>query len=154
MSKVFNPRLREADSISAARSRLKSSSGRPRALVAPGSSMKCPTSMATVAAPAGTATHSSSGNNARTVRLYTMRRKPIRRQTDAIQRLRSLRFHRRPHARGQRGDHAAAPAAGEGGAGTGKAHARGGGGKGAGTSPPQMANKANDQGPAGFVRIR
>src|SRR5437660_6714832 len=154
MSIVLNPSRRAADSISTARSRLKSSSGRPRALVAPGSSMKWPTSMATVAAWAEAAAHSSSANNARTARLYTMRRNPIRGWTDAIQRLRSLRLHRRPHARGQRGDHAAAPPAGKRRAGHRQDHARRGGGQGARTSAPRMAHQVHDQGPAGLVRIR
>src|SRR5712675_1857746 len=120
MSIVFRPRPCAAASISSASSRLKSSSGRPRALVAPGSSMKCPTSTATVAGCADAAAYSSSGNNARTVRLYTMRRNPTPGRTHAIQGLRRVRIHRRPHPRRQRGDHAPAPVAGEGRAGDGK----------------------------------
>src|SRR5690348_16029525 len=72
MGIVCNPSRRAAASISAARSRLKSSSGRPRALVAPGSSMKCPTSMATVAARADAAAKTRSGSSDRTGRLYTI----------------------------------------------------------------------------------
>src|SRR5712691_10787099 len=154
MSIVFNPSRRAADSISTARSRLKSSSGRPRALVAPGSSMKWPTSMATVAAWAEAAAHSSRGNNARTARLYTMRRNPIRGWTDALQRLRRVCLYRRPHARGQRGDHARAPAAGKRRAGHRQDHARRGSGQGARPAAPRMAHQVHDQGAAGPVRIR
>src|SRR5260221_1630873 len=154
MSIVFKPRPCAAASISTASSRLKSSSGRPRALVAPGSSMKCPTSTATVAECADAAAYSSSGNNARTGRLYTIERNPIRKQTHAIQRLRSLRFHRGPHPRGQRSDHAAAPAAGEGRAGDGQDHARRGGCKGARAAAARMAHQVHHQGAAGPVRIR
>src|SRR5260221_3936842 len=154
MSIVFKPRRCAAASISTASSRLKSSSGRPRALVAPGSSMKCPTSTATVAECADAAAYSSSGNNARTVRLYTMRRNPTPRRTHAIQGLRRIRIHRRPHPRRQRSDHAPAPAVGEGRAGYRQDHARRGGCKGARAAAPRMAHQVHHQGAAGPVRIR
>src|SRR5882672_1321177 len=154
MSIVFKPSPCAAASISTASSRLKSSSGRPRALVAPGSSMKCPTSIATVAECADAAAYSSSGNNARTVRLYTMRRNPTPRRTHAIQGLRRIRIHRRPHPRRQRSDHAPAPAAGEGRAGDGQDHARRGGCKGARAAAAGMAHQIHHQGTAGPVRIR
>src|SRR6266852_3151170 len=154
MSIVFKPRPCAAASISTASSRLKSSSGRPRALVAPGSSMKCPTSIATVAECADAAAYSSSGNNARTVRLYTMRRNPTPRRTNAIQGLRRIRIHRRPHPRRQRGDHARAPFAGKRRAGHRQDHARRGSCKGGRAAAPRMAHQVHAQGTAGTVRIR
>ena len=79
---------------------------------------------------------------------------PHRRFPHALRRHRHLHRHARPHARGQRGDHARAPAARQGRArhrqddagGRGRARAR--------PAAPAVAHQVDDQGAAGPLRIR